>query len=37
MIERIDLPERIREVAFGNLRASGELMTNETILMEVGT
>lgn len=37
MIETIDLPERIREVAFAHLLASGETVSTEMIATDLGT
>ncbi len=37
MIETVDLPERIREVAFAHLLASGEPVSSETIAGDLGT
>lgn len=37
MIETVDLPERIREVAFASLLATGEPVSGETIAADLGT
>lgn len=37
MIETVDLPERIREVAFARLLASGDPVAVQTISSDLGT